>query len=356
MLLSWITIQQHLQDVGVVAVDVFTTGKRDGFRGTVVLLLACSISSLLLSCLLLLYLLFTLDYELAVAGGISGCFGTLLTVAFFLSKRVRCLGTLFVISLFMKKSRNLLLTAGTSLVVLKNVHNIVENLTRLVSGMICNLKAKKASITAPFANYVKMLEWIGSVLKGVTDLGVVNLNSKLKVSPRLESEKFKWRLAEAEQKLNETVKYAQAVMDTVSSVTDRMFPAISFLVLMMFIALHIKKYCSDMKYQNRFISSRFVRFDEKQKAEGRPHVLPLTAEEEKLYTSIPSARPSAREGKAVLKFGIPVATHFVAWVIFITVDALLYCFIDIITTRLSELEPFHVPLLMSIKVSMLFMF
>ncbi|XP_033496991.2 dendritic cell-specific transmembrane protein [Epinephelus lanceolatus] len=349
MLLSWIAIRQSLEDISYVAVDVFTTGKRDGFQRTLILLFTCSFSSLLLSSLLLLYLLFTLNYELAVAGGIAACFGTLLTVALFLSKRVRCLGTLFVISIFMKKSRNLLLTAGTSLVVLRNIRNTLENLTGLVGSMICNLKAKKAAIVAPFSNYVKLLKWLGNMLKGVTDLGVVNLDSKLKVSPRLESEKLKGKLIEAEQQLNETVKYVQYLMNTVSSVTDKMFPAISFLVLMMFIALHIKKYCNDMKYQNRFVSSRFVHFDEKQKAEGKPHVLPLTPEEEKLYTAVPSARPTTREGRAMLKFGVPVVSHFVSWVIFITVDALLYCFVDIVTTKLSELEPFHVPLLMSIK-------
>uniref|UniRef100_A0A3Q0R178 Dendritic cell-specific transmembrane protein-like domain-containing protein n=1 Tax=Amphilophus citrinellus TaxID=61819 RepID=A0A3Q0R178_AMPCI len=269
---------------------------------------------------------------LAVAGGIAACFGTLLSVALFLSKRVRCLVTLFVISIFMKKSRNLLLTAGTSLVVLKNIRNTLENLSLLIRSMICNLKAKKASITAPFTNYVQMLKWIGDMLKGVTNLGVVKFDSQLNVSPRLESEELRWRLAEAEQRLNETVKYAQALMNTVFSVSSRMFPAISFLMLMMFIALHIKRYCKDTKYKNRFISSKFVHFDEKQKAEGKPHVLPLTPEEEKLYTFIPSARPTAREGKAVVKFGIPVVSHFVAWVIFITVDALLYYFVDIVTT------------------------
>lgn len=352
MLLSWTMIKQSLGDTGCLAVDIFTTGEKDGFKKTTIFLLTCCFSSFLLSSLLFLYLFYPLNYDAAVAGGIASCFGTLLTVALFLSKRVRCLGTLFVISIFMKKSRNLLLTTGTSLVVLRNIRNTLENLTGLVKSMICNLKAKKESITAPFSNYVKILKWLGSTIKGVTDLGVLKLDSKLKVSPSVESEEFKVRLTEAEQKLNETVKYAQAIMNTVSSVTDRMFPVISFLVLMMFIALHIKRYCNDMKHQNRFISSKFIHFDEKQKTEGKPHVLPLTPKEEKLYTSIPSTRPTVREGKAVLKFGIPVVSHLVTWVIFITVDALLYCFVDIVTMKLSEMKPFYVPLLMSIKVSM----
>ncbi|XP_068425894.1 dendritic cell-specific transmembrane protein [Clinocottus analis] len=349
MLSPLIALKQSLGGIGYLAVDVFTTGNRDGVRRTLILLFTCSFSSLLLSSLLLLYLLFTLNYELAAARGIAVCVAALLTVALFLSKRVRCLGTLFVISLSMKKSRNLLLTAGTSIVVLRNIRNTLENTTGLVRSMICNLKAKKAAIVAPFSNYVKMLKWLGNMLKGVTDLGVVNLDSQLKVTPRLESENFRWKLSEAEQKLNDTVKYVQSLMNTVSSVTDRMFPAISFLMLMLFIALHLKKYCGDAKYQNRFVSSKFVGFDEKRKTEGKPHVLPLTPEEEKLYTTIPSARPTAREGRAMLKFGVPVVSHFMTWVLFITVDALLYCFVDIVTRKLSELEPFHVPLIMSIK-------
>ncbi|XP_035462364.2 dendritic cell-specific transmembrane protein [Scophthalmus maximus] len=349
MLRSCAAMKQSLANVGCLAVDVFTTGQRDGARRTLILLLTCSVSSLLLSGLLLLYLLYTLDYETTVAGGITGGFGTLLTVALFSSKRVRCLGTLFVISIFMKKSRNLLLTAGTSLVVLRNIRNTLDNLAGLLRSMICNLKAKKSAIAAPFSNYVKMLKWIGHMLKGITDLGVVKFDSQLKVSPRLESEKFREKLVEAELRLNETVKYAQSLVRTVSSVTDRMFPAVSFLVLMLFIALHIKRYCGDLRYENRFISGRFVRFDERQKAEAKPHVLPLTPEERKLYTAIPSARPTSRESRAVMKFGVSVVVHFVAWVIFITVDALLYCCVDIVTTKLYELEPFHVPLLMSIK-------
>lgn len=353
MLLPWIAAKQTLMDVGFLAVEVFTTGQRDGTKRTLILLLICSVFGLLLSSLLLLYLLFNLSYGTAVAGGIACCFGTLLTAALFFSKRVRCLGTLFVISVFMKKCRNLLLTAGTSLVILQNICNTLENLTVLAGSMICNLRAKKASLSAPFRNYVEMLRWIGNMLKGTINLEIVQFKSQLKVSARVESEHFREKLTEAELKLNETVQYVRTVMTTVSSVTSRMFPAISFLLLMVFIGLHIKKYCDDMKYKNRFISSKFVRFDEKQKAEGKPYVLPLTLEEKRCYTTLTSTLPGTRERKAVLKFGALVFSHFIVWVVIITLDALLYCFVKIVTTKLSDLEPFHVPLLMSIKVSTL---
>ncbi|KAF6729792.1 Dendritic cell-specific transmembrane protein [Oryzias melastigma] len=120
------------------------------------------------SSLLGLYLVYGVDFDSAVAGGAASCFGTLLTVALFLSKRIRCLWILFVISIFMKKSRNLLLTAGMSIVVLNNIRNTLHNLKSLVMSMTCNLKAKKESIIGPFRNYIEMLKTIGRLLKGIT--------------------------------------------------------------------------------------------------------------------------------------------------------------------------------------------
>lgn len=352
MLLSWTSVQQKFKDVGSVSVDVFISNERGDFQRSLVLLLTCSLCSLLLSSLLLLYLHYSLSYELAVAGGIAGSFGMLLTVGLVMSKRVRCFGTLLVVSVFMKKSRNLLLTAGTSLVVLRNVRNTSENLSLLLKSMICNLKAKKAAIVTPLRKYKEMLGFVANMLKWKLDLSIVKLKSDADISARLESKDFEANLTEAEHKLNETVRYVQTVMHNVSSVSEKMFPAISFLVLTAFIVLHVKKFHEDTKYKNKLVSDTFVQFDKKQRAEGKPHVLPLTSEEEKLY-SVPSIRPTFRDKRAMLKFSIPVVSHFVIWVVFLTVDTLVYWFVAIITTKLSELEPFHVGLLMNIKVSVL---
>lgn len=352
MLPPWTSVQRKFKDVGALSVDVFISNRRDGFQRSVILLLTCSLCSLLLGFLLLLYLHFKLTYELAAAGGIAGCFGTLLTVILFLSKRARCYGTLLVISVFMKKSRNLLLTAGTSLVVLRNIRNTSDNLSLLLKSMICNLKAKKAAIIAPLRKYKEMLKWVGTMLTLPPDLGVVKVDSDFRISTRLESQEFEARLSEAERELNETVMHVQSAMRTFSSVTEKLFPAISFLVLLAFIVLHVKKFHSDLKYKNKLIGGRFVEFDEKQRAEGKAHVLPLTPEEEKLY-SVLSIRPTFRDRRAMLKFSIPVVSQLFLWVVFVTLDTLSYWFVAIIITKLSELEPFHVRLLMNIKVSVL---
>ncbi|XP_077454141.1 dendritic cell-specific transmembrane protein [Stigmatopora argus] len=343
------TVIRGLIDMRILAVDVFTSCNREGFRRTTVLLFTCVFPSLIFSALLLLYLLYTLTCDAAVSTGIAALHGVVLTFALFLSHRLRCMLTLLVISLFTKKSRSLLLTAGTSVVVLGNIRNTLENITDLVRSVICNLRAKQASVVAPFRKYVDMLKWLANLLQGVTDLKVVNLDSQLKISPKVDLKHFQERLNQAELKLNQSVKYAVTFINMVSSVKEHVYPTLSLLVLMIFIALHIRNYCSDKMYKNNFISSKFTHFDKKQKAEGKQHVLPLTSEEEKLYPCLPSFRPTAREGKALVKFGIPIISHLVAWVIFITVDALFYYIVVIITTKLSELEPFQVPLLLSLK-------
>lgn len=352
MLLPWTSVRRQLKDVASLCVDVFISHRRDVSRRSLVLLLTCGLCSLLLSSLLLLYLRFKLAYELAVAGGVAGCFGTLLTLVLFLSKRARCYGTLLVVSVFLKKSRNLLLAAGTSLVVLRNLRNTSDNLSLLLKSMICNLKAKKAAIVAPLRKYKDMLSWVGDMLALPRDLGVLKVDSRFKISTRLESEEFEAKLSEAERELNRTVAHMQALMRTFSSVTEKLFPAISFLVLAAFIVLHVRKFHHDMRYKNKFIGGRFVEFDQKRRAEGKAHVLPLTPEEEKLY-SVLSFRPTFRDRRAMLKFSIPVASQLLLWVVFVTLDTVSYWFVAIITTKLSELEPFHLRLLMNVKVSVL---
>ncbi|CAL9705291.1 unnamed protein product [Knipowitschia caucasica] len=349
MFLSRLKLKQVFEDNWMVFMEVFTTGQRKGFWKCLLFCGTCSLFSFILSSFMLLYLVCTLDYDLKVAGGLTGCFSLMLAIAFLRSKQVRCFGTLFFISIFMKKSRNLLLTAGTSLVIFQNICNTLENLTGLTRSLICNFKAKKEAIKSPFRNYVKMLKWIGNILKGVTDLEVVKLDSELKITPKVESEILRRRLLDAEQMLNDTVSYTQAVVSTVSSVSSKIFPAISFFILLTFILLRVRKYRKNLKYKNTFITSRFVEYDNKMKAEGRLHVLPLSPEEEKLYPTVQFVRPTTKELRAMWKFCVPIATHFITWTVLITVDALSYLFVDIVTRKLSEMEPFDIPLIMSIK-------
>uniref|UniRef100_A0A8C4Z2Q5 Dendrocyte expressed seven transmembrane protein n=1 Tax=Gadus morhua TaxID=8049 RepID=A0A8C4Z2Q5_GADMO len=328
---------------------IYVTGRMDDLRRGAILVVTCSLLSLLLGSLLLLYLLFMRGYEAVVACCMAGCFCTLINVAFCLSRRVRCMGILFVISCFMKQSRKLLLMTGISFVVLRIIHNTMENLTGLARSMLCNLKAKRLSVSlAPLDNYIKMLRWVHKIFKQVFEMdnGLIQFDADLKVSAKADSKRFKEKLADARHNLNQTVTRALAVVHTMRSVMHQVLPAVSFLLLFFLIALHVKKYRDSVMYKNKFISPKFVAFDAREKAEGRPHVLPLTPQEERKYICIPTLHFTKSEGRAMVKYGIPVFSHFMLWVLFLGIDALMYCFVKIITTHLAELEPIKVPLIM----------
>ncbi|CAL8259915.1 unnamed protein product [Boreogadus saida] len=340
---------QCFSNVGGVVTEVYVTGRMDDLRRGAILVVTCSLLSLLLGSLLLLYLLFIRGYEAVAACCMAGCFCTLINVAFCLSRRVRCMGILFVISCFMKQSRKLLLMAGISFVVLRIIHNTMENLTGLARSMLCNLKAKRLSVSlAPLDNYIKMLRWVHKIFKQVFEMdnGLIQFDADLKVSAKADSKRFKEKLADARHNLNQTVTRALAVVHTMRSVMHQVLPAVSFLLLLFLIALHVKKYRDSVRYKNKFISPKFVAFDAREKAEGRPHVLPLTPQEERKYICIPALHFTKSEGRAMVKYGIPVFSHFVLWVLFLGIDALMYCFVKIITTHLAELKPIKVPLIM----------
>eukprot|EP00063_Salmo_salar_P039140 XP_014013975.1 PREDICTED: dendritic cell-specific transmembrane protein-like [Salmo salar] len=249
-----------------------------------------------------------------VAAGIAGSCWVVVGASLFLSKRVRCLGVLFVLSCGMRQGQNVLITAGTSLVVLKNVQNTLQDILGLSRSMVCNLQAKRVSIdTTPLYNYVRMLRWVGDVHRAFTDFGVAELVSDLEVTSRGDSEKLMERLVGGERTLNGTAKSILAALDMLSSVGQRLFSAFSFLLLMGFTVLHLRRYRHNKKCENVYITRTFTHFDEKQKAEGRLPVLPLTLKEARRYITIPSPRLSAMEGKAMLKFSFPVFTHCLAW-------------------------------------------
>uniref|UniRef100_A0A8C7EZ63 Dendritic cell-specific transmembrane protein-like domain-containing protein n=1 Tax=Oncorhynchus kisutch TaxID=8019 RepID=A0A8C7EZ63_ONCKI len=259
------------------------------------------------------------SYGLMVVAGIAGSCWVVVGASLFLSKRVRCLGVLFVLSCGMWQGRNVLITAGTRLVVLKKAPNTLQDITGLSRSMVCNLQAKRVSIdTTPLCNYVRMLRWVGGDLRAFTDFGVAELVSDLEVTSRGDSEKLMERLVGAERTLNGTAKSILATLDMLSSVGQRLVSAFSFLLLMGFTVLHLRRYRHKKKCENVYITRMFIHFDEK-----RPD-----------YITIPSPRLSATEGKAMLKFSFPVFTHCLAWVMFIGVDVLMFWLVEVIRTRL----------------------
>lgn len=223
----------------------------------------------------------------------------------------------------------------------------------LAKGLLCNLEEKLLDInTEPLGNYIKMLMWLGNQLKSYFinfPLGIYHADFKLKA--KVDSELFKAHLSEAEQALNQTTQRVLALTNALSSVGKILSPTLGLLFLVLLTALYLKRFNLDEKYNNIYITKTFRSFDEQQREKGKQCVLPLGKSESEHYIVTPSIRPTGRQWKAMLKFSIPIFTHCLTWLVFISLDGLIYWLIVVLSKRLGELEPLRVPVGIKLQVS-----
>ncbi|KAL0171432.1 hypothetical protein M9458_031743, partial [Cirrhinus mrigala] len=71
--------------------------------------------------------------------------------------------------------------------------------------------------------------------------------------------------------------------------------------------------------------------------------------ESDLYIVTPSIRPTGRRWKVMLKFSLPILTHCLTWLVFISLDGLIYWLIVALSKRLGEMEPLRVPVEIKVK-------
>ncbi|XP_062384706.1 dendritic cell-specific transmembrane protein-like [Sardina pilchardus] len=333
-------------------VRLFTTDHRSGCRDISLHLLSCLLLSLLLGFLLLLGLLYSLQYSLQVSGIISGCTVLLLTSALFVSQRVRCFALLFLVSCALQQGRNLLLAAGIGLVLLWNVGNTFRNLQSVAQSIVCNLKTQlqvQELPSSPLQTQVNMIRRTCDRMSNFFELGVVSFSVDTRVDGYAESDEAREKLQEATQMLNATAEKAEAIYDAVSSVGSRVTPGIGVLVLALMTVLFLKMCRQNKRFLNSYITPAFVRYDEQQRSEGRPHVLPLTKKEAKRYPSVPSARPTLSDGQSILMFFLPVVVHLLTWSALIGLDALLYWIIQTVNRHMRQFRPIEVPLKVSLN-------
>ncbi|KAF4102840.1 hypothetical protein G5714_015723 [Onychostoma macrolepis] len=57
----------------------------------------------------------------------------------------------------------------------------------------------------------------------------------------------------------------------------------------------------------------------------------------------------------MIKFSLPIFTHCLTWLVFISLDALIYWLIVVLSKRLGELEPLRVPVGIQIQEATLFL-
>ncbi|XP_076869213.1 dendritic cell-specific transmembrane protein [Brachyhypopomus gauderio] len=316
-------------------------------------LISCLITSLILALLLFFGLQLPFQYGLAGSVPVTVVFWLCAMLAMGLSRRARCFGILLLMSIGLKQGRNLLTMAGTTAVVFLNIQNSLRNLRGLAKSLLCTIKEKILDVNlSPLNNYFQMLKWVATQLK----LGIQGLDisgryyPSFKFNSTVHSQNFTNKIAEAERILNETTENALATINQASLVVKQVSPALGVVLLIVFTALYLRRFRSDRDHNNIFITWNFLKYDEEQRLLGRPSVFPLSRKESERYIMVPSARITRREAKAMLKFSIPIMTHVMTWMFFIGVDSLLYWVITVLRTRLEELQPLHVPVVLNAKM------
>ncbi|XP_016095708.1 dendritic cell-specific transmembrane protein-like [Sinocyclocheilus grahami] len=336
---------------------LYTTNTTKSWKEKLLLLLTCFSTSLILSTFFFLILHFSFRCVQEVSLPFTCVFCISLTPAMYFSERIRCFGAVVLISMGMKQAKRLLLTLGTSSVIFFNIQNTLRNMRLLAKGLLCNLEEKLLDInTEPLGNYIKMLKWVGKQLKNYfINFQIVSYHADFTLEAKVDSEDFKIHITEAEQALNQTAQNVLALTNALSSIGNLLSPTLGLLFLVLLTALYLRRFHVDKKYNNIYITKTFRCFDERQREKGNPYILPLTKSESQRYIVTPSIRPTGRRWKAMLKFSLPIFTHCLTWLVFISLDALVYWLIVVLSRRLGELEPLRVPVGIKVQKATLFL-
>ncbi|EDL08776.1 transmembrane 7 superfamily member 4, isoform CRA_a, partial [Mus musculus] len=134
--------------------------------------------------------------------------------------------------------------------------------------------------------------------------------------------------------------------ELLTSVGQKLLALAGLLLILVSTGLFLKRFLGPCgwKYENVYITKQFVRFDEKERHQQRPCVLPLNKKERKKYVIVPSLQLTPKEKKTLGLFFLPVLTYLYMWVLFAAVDYLLYRLISSMNKQFQSLPGLEVHL------------
>ncbi|XP_051818366.1 dendritic cell-specific transmembrane protein [Antechinus flavipes] len=275
-------------------------------------------------------------------------FWIVMTILLCWSKHVRCFAILFFLSCGLHEGRNALIAAGTGIVTFGHVKNIFHNLKGLLEGIMCNLSFKSFAIHFPLLNkYIEAIQWLYSL---VTDIGlfeeIVSLNHTLAMSILSPSKAFEIRLNDTKGEILSVIDHVTTVTEVVSSLGQGLLTITGFALVLFTTRRFMKRFLGphSHKFENIYITRHFVQFDESERHQKRPCVLPLNKQERKKYIIIPSICLASKERRSLGLFFLPILTNLYVWAMFAALDYGLYHLISSINRHLQNLPGMEVHL------------
>uniref|UniRef100_A0A8V0YBP6 Dendrocyte expressed seven transmembrane protein n=1 Tax=Gallus gallus TaxID=9031 RepID=A0A8V0YBP6_CHICK len=278
---------------------------------------------------------------------ICSAVGFLLSILLFLSIHISLeQHALFLLSCGLREGRSALLTAGTGVVVAGNIQSIVHNLKVLTDSITCHLEYEKFDL---IKYYIEAVKWIYEKANLPNNLLAVTIKHEFTPSYSISDDTLKQELNDTKQEIQRVANQISFMLNILPCIGQKVLPIVGILLVCFGTVLFIKHFVGshNAKFKNTYITKRFITFDEHQKQQQRPCVLPLNKKERKNYVTIPSFSFTRKERKQMQHFFLPVVIHLCIWLLFAAVDYLFYWLIIYVNKHLQELPDLEIHLRLS---------
>ncbi|NXQ28812.1 DCSTP protein, partial [Alaudala cheleensis] len=324
---------------------IFISERKPGWKYQMQLFAVCSAVGFLSSFLFFLSMHFSLAHHSLEPLLIFGFIWILLSIMLVCFKHLRCFSVLFLLSCGLKNGRDALLTAGTGVVVASNIKNIFQNLKVLAESITCHLKHEQFGL---IKYYVEAIKWIYKVAKLPAELpkDLVVLRHEFTPSYSISDDALKQELNDTEQEIQRIANQISFMLTILPCIGQKVLPIFGVFLVSFGTGLFIKKFVGShcTKFKNTYITKQFIAFDEHQKQQQRPCLLPLNRKERQDYVTIPSFFFTRKDRKKMLYSFLPVIIRLCIWLLFAAVDYLVYLLIISVNKYLQEVPDLDIQL------------
>uniref|UniRef100_A0A8C0B994 Dendrocyte expressed seven transmembrane protein n=1 Tax=Buteo japonicus TaxID=224669 RepID=A0A8C0B994_9AVES len=335
----------HLWTNSQNAWGIFISERKPGWKYLMQLFAVCSAVGFLSSFLLFLGMHFSLAHHPLGPLLISGFIWISLSIALSCFKQLRCFSVLFLLSCGLQNGRNALITAGTGVVVAGNIQNIFHNLKILADSITCHLEYEQFAL---IKYYVEAVKWIYEAAKLSPELSkqIVFLRHEFVPSYSISDDALKQELNDTKQEIQRVANQISFMLTVLPYIGQKALPILGIFLASFGTGLFIKKFVGShsAKFKNTYITKQFIAFDEHQKQQQRPCLLPLNRKERKDYVTIPSFCLTRKDRKNMQRFFLPVIIHLCIWLLFAAVDYLFYWLIISVNKHLQEVPDLEIEL------------
>ncbi|NWZ90574.1 DCSTP protein, partial [Nesospiza acunhae] len=287
--------------------EIFISERKPGWKYQIQLFAVCSMVGFLSSFLFFLSVHFSLANHSLGPLLISGFIWILFSIMLFCFKHLRCFSVLFLLSY----------------------------------SITCHLKQEQFAL---IKYYIEAIKWIYEVAKLPKD--IVVLKHKFTPSYSILDDALKQELNDTEQEIQRIANQISFMLTILPYIGQKVLPIFGVFLVSFGTGLFIKKFVGShsTKFKNTYITKQFIAFDEQQKQQQRPCLLPLNRKERKDYVMIPSFFFTRKDRKKMLCYFLPIIIHLCIWLLFAALDILFYFLIISVNKYLQEVPDLDIQL------------